>query len=113
MTETDTFHVVYPQPDAVVDEELRKLTADHPGLAARVAPLIKDAAGHGHRASRSARRSLARGWARVRGCAGSLAGVGTAVGAVYTGWGLVPGLFATAAALIVGEKLLEDPKAAS
>lgn len=113
MTATDTLHVVYPVPDEQLDDELRKLTEQHPGIAARVAPLLKDAAKQGGRAGHSARRSLARGWARVRGCAGSLAGMGSVVGAVYTGWGLVPGLIATGVALIVGEKLLEDPKAAS
>jgi hypothetical protein len=110
MAVTDQMEVVYPV-GAEVDEELRKLTAEHPGLASRLAGKgTKRAAAA---ATRSARRSLARGWARVRGCAGSLAAFGTATFAVFEGWGLVPGLFAAAVSLVVGEKLLEPPKQAS
>lgn len=108
MTATEEFHVVYPMTDAQVDDELRKLTAQHPGLAARLAPVLSGTAAPAAEATaRKAGRSLARGWARVRGCAGSLAAFGTATAAVYVGWGLVPGMIATAVSLIVGEKLLE------
>lgn len=111
MAVTDQMDVVYPQSTAHVDDELRKLTEQHPGLAARLA-------GDGTRqaaaaVTRSARRSLARGWARLRGCAGSVFGLGTATVAVFEGWGLVPGLFAVAVSAIVTEKLLEPPRQAS
>lgn len=111
MTASDVLHVVYPARDEQLDEEMRKLTADHPGIAARVGAALDGAAGRtAAAATRGARRTLAHGWARVRGCLGSLGGVGTATAAVYVGWGLVPGMLATAVALLVGEKLLEDPK---
>ena len=113
MTATEDFTVVYPMTDAQVDEELRKLTAQHPGLAARLAPVLSGAGASAvpvaKAGARRAGRSLARGWARVRGCVGSLAACGTATAAVYVGWGLVPGMIATAVSLLVGEKLLETP----
>ncbi len=110
MAVTDQMEVVYPVGEQV-DEELRRLTEEHPGIASRLSDQGTKRAAVA--ATRSARRSLARGWARVRGCAGSLAAFGTATFAVFEGWGLVPGLFATAVSLVVGEKLLEPPKQAS
>jgi hypothetical protein len=100
MTVTDEMHVVYPVPDATFDAELKRLTAAHPGIGKRTRPAAAKAA-------RWMSRSLRRGWARVRGTLGSLAGLATGVGAAFTGWGLVPGLVCLAVAFVVTEWLLK------
>lgn len=102
---TDEMHVHYP-----TDEELRRLTAERPGALGRFGPGV--AAGGkraGRRAARALSASVRRGWARVRGCLGSLTSFATASTAVFLGWGMVPGLIATAVALLLAEKLLEAP----
>lgn len=104
MTVTDEMHVRYP-----TDDELRRLTDQHPGALSRVSPGTGRAS---RRAARAMGASLRRGWARMRGCVGSLSAFGTATAGVFLGWGLVPGLFATAVSLLVAEKLLEDPASA-
>lgn len=100
MAVADEMHVVYPVPDATFDAELKRLTEAHPGIGKRAKPIAALAA-------RGVSRSIRRGWARVRGTLGSLAGLGTAVGATFTGAGLVPGLVALAVAFVVTEWLLK------
>lgn len=102
MSVTDQMAVVYPVPDSAFDDELRKLREQHPGLATRAAPAIAAAKVNGRRAG----RSLRRGWARVRGVLGSLAGLGTATAAAFQGAGLVPGMVALAVSFVVAEWLL-------
>lgn len=101
MSVTDQFTVDYTA--VPTDDELRRLTESRPGAVDRLTPGAKRA---GRRVTRSVSRSLRRGWACVRGCLGSLAAAGTATAGVFIGWGLVPGLFATAVALLAGEKLI-------
>jgi len=104
MTVTDEMRVHYP-----TDDELRRLTAEHPGALGRFGPGGKRA---GRAAGRALSASIRRGWAKVRGCVGSLTSFATASTAVYLGWGLVPGLIATAVAVLLAEKLLESPERA-
>lgn len=102
MTATDTLHVTYPAAAADADE-LRRLTAEHPGLGRKLKPAVTEA----RRTGRRMGRSIARGWARVRGCTGSLAGTATAVTATFLGAGLVPGLIALAVGFVLAEWLLK------
>lgn len=103
MSTTDTLHVTYPAAAADADEELRRLTAEHPGLGRKMRPAVTATRTGGRRL----RRSLARGWARVRGTLGSLAGIGTACTATFLGAGLVPGLIALAVGFVLAEWLLK------
>jgi hypothetical protein len=104
MTATDTLHVTYPAAAADADDELRRLTAEHPGLGRKLKPAVTAAR---RTAARRVGRSLARGWARVRGTLGSLAGIGTACTATFLGAGLVPGLIALAVGFVLAEWLLK------
>lgn len=103
MSTTDTLHVTYPAAAADADEELRRLTAEHPGLGRKLKPAVAATRTGGRRLC----RSLARGWARVRGTLGSLAGIGTACTATFLGAGLVPGLIALAVGFVLAEWLLK------
>lgn len=107
MSVTDTLHVTYPAAAADADDELRRLTAEHPGLGRKLRPAVTAARRTGRQTGRRMGRSLARGWARVRGTLGSLAGIGTACTAMFLGAGLVPGLVALAVGFVLAEWLLK------
>ena len=106
MSVTDELHVTYPRT-ADPDEELRRLTAEHPGLGRKLKPAVTAAKRTGRQTGRRVGRTIARGWARLRGCLGSLAGVGTACAATFLGAGLVPGLIALAIGFVLAEWLLK------
>lgn len=107
MSVTDQFTVDYPAT-MPTDEELRRLTAEHPGIGRRTGPAVSAAKRTSGKVVRRVGRSISRGWARVRGCAGSLSGLGIADVAVFEGWGSTPGLIAVAASLVIAEWLVGD-----
>lgn len=107
MSVTDTLHVTYPAAAADADDELRRLTAEHPGIGRKLKPAVTAAKRGGRQTGRRMSRAIARGWARVRGCSGSLAGTATAVTATFLGAGLVPGLIALAVGFVLAEWLLK------
>lgn len=102
MAVTDQMTVEYPvRPD--MDAELAKLTAAHPGIGKRAKPALVATVRRGRKVG----RSIQRGWARVRGCLGSIAGLGTATTATFLGAGTIAGLIALAVSFVVTEWLLK------
>lgn len=89
------------------DAELRRLTAEHPGIAIRTRATRRKTRTAVRKAARRAGRSMARGWARVRGTLGSLAALGLGTAAAFLGLGLIAGLLALGAALVLAEWLLK------
>jgi hypothetical protein len=87
------------------DAELQKLTADHPGIVARTCPAVRRTARATKRGGRRFGRAAMRGWARIRGAAGSLGALIVADVAAFQGLGLVGGLIAVSVSLVAAEWL--------
>lgn len=88
------------------DAELRRLTAEHPGIAIRTRATRRKTRTAVRKVARRAGRSMARGWARVRGMLGSFAALGLVTTSAFLGLGLIAGLLVLAGSLVYAEWLL-------
>lgn len=86
--------------------EMAKMSAAHPGTLIKTRPQRRAARRAVRRVSVAVGRTVRRGWARVSGSLGSLGAGATITVAVFIGFGLVPGLFTVAGALLWAEWLL-------